>query len=188
MYSRYAQRFLKQTGTVQLMDDLAERGPGTIMLGGGNPAAIPALQPIFRQAMQDIMRDGDAFDRMLGDYSGPKGHSQFIQALAAYLREQVGLDVTDKNIALTNGSQTSFGLLFNCFAGMMENPERKRILIPMVPEYIGYADQDVSGERLVESKLPKLKMLPNDFYQYHIALSNQDCTNKRAFHSKHFCL
>lgn len=177
-YSRYAQRFLKQTGTVQLMDDLAARAPGTIMLGGGNPAAIPSLQPVFRKAMQEIMSESDTFDRMLGDYSGPKGYSQFIQALAAYLREQVGLEVTDKNIALTNGSQTSFGVLFNSFAGVMENAESKKILIPMVPEYIGYADQGVSGESLVESKLPKLEMLPNDFYQYHIDFDALDIDDR----------
>ena len=36
--SRFARRFVRPTGALELMQDLGGAGPGVHMLGGGNPA------------------------------------------------------------------------------------------------------------------------------------------------------
>jgi alanine-alpha-ketoisovalerate/valine-pyruvate aminotransferase len=36
-------------------------------------------------------------------------------------------------------------LLFNLLAGRMPDGSRKKILLPLVPEYIGYSDQGIDG-------------------------------------------
>ena len=38
--SRFARRFVRPTGALELMEDLGSAGPGVHMLGGGNPARI----------------------------------------------------------------------------------------------------------------------------------------------------
>ena len=77
---------------------------------------------------------------MFGDYSPPQGEGGFIDALAGLLRHEYGWDLGPENIALTSGSQLSFFMLFNLFAGATGEGTRKKILLPLSPEYIGYTD------------------------------------------------
>jgi valine--pyruvate aminotransferase len=48
--SDFGERFQGYSGITHLMDDLAEglAQPGTVMLGGGNPAAIPEVMSVNR--------------------------------------------------------------------------------------------------------------------------------------------
>ena len=56
-FSNFATRYQKGSGTVQLMEDLgrATTAKGAIcQLGGGNPAHIPEVEAILREAMADV--------------------------------------------------------------------------------------------------------------------------------------
>ena len=86
------------------------------MLGGGNHARIPAVQSAFRDAMNALLEDGNRFDLLIGDYDGPQGNAAFIEAVADLLNQQHGWSISPNNIALTNGSQSSFFVLFNNIA------------------------------------------------------------------------
>jgi valine--pyruvate aminotransferase len=46
---------------------------------------------------------------------------------------------------VTCGGQTAFYFLFNLLAGEMPDGTHRKILLPLVPEYIGYANQGVHG-------------------------------------------
>ena len=141
--SDFANRFSAGTATVQLMEDLgAAMSGGSVlaMLGGGNPADIPEAQVFFQECMQRIVADRRRFANILGDYGPPKGDAAFIAALAEMLSRQCGWDLTPEHIALTSGSQSAFFILFNMLGGDFPDGRRRRILLPMVPEYIGYGD------------------------------------------------
>lgn len=170
--SKYASRFLESSGTVKLMEDLAAAKSDSLMLGGGNPAHIPEVQIAFRDAMREIVNDSERFAVMLGDYSGPEGDAGFISLLADYLSEYFGHKITTDNIVLTNGSQASFGVLFNCLAGEQSDGSLKRILLPMVPEYIGYGDQHLGSHSIIESRLPEIELLADGMFKYRIAKEN----------------
>ena len=49
-FSKFGEKFNRYSGITRLMDDLNDglRTPGAIMLGGGNPAAIPAMLDYFQ--------------------------------------------------------------------------------------------------------------------------------------------
>ncbi len=133
-----------RSGILDLMDDLGQAmttDPGMRMLGGGNPAHIPEVDAAWRQRMKAIMEDGDALEKMLGNYDPPRGNPHFISALAACLNKANGWHLTPENIAITAGGQTAFFYLFNLLAGRMKHGRIHRILLPLVPEYIGYANQ-----------------------------------------------
>ncbi len=166
--SKYARRFKHRSGTVKLMEDLAAADSQSLMLGGGNPAHIPQVQAIFRECLQDITADSRQFAAMLGDYSGPEGDAVFIEALANYLSDFFGHSLSADNIVLTNGSQASFGVLFNCFAGEQIDGSFKRILLPMVPEYIGYSDQHLGSQPIIESRAATIEQLSDDFFKYRV--------------------
>ena len=142
--SAYGRRLLGDSGTRSLMDDLGEiaAAGGAIMnLGGGSPSLIPAAEAVFRRHMESLLRREGAFERAIGLYGGPEGDRDFANALAGLLQREVGWEVTARNIALTNGSQSAFLPLFNLLAGPMgDGRPARRILLPLSPEYIGYAD------------------------------------------------
>ncbi len=125
---------------------LAESSGTMRMLGGGNPALIPGVQALWRQRMEEILADGDRLDRMLTVYDPPKGNSRFALAMAGFLQREYGWNVGAEHIAITSGGQTAFFYLFNLLAGEFAGGRRKRVLLPVVPEYIGYAAQGLGPD------------------------------------------
>lgn len=85
-------------------------------------------------------------EKMLSNYDPPRGNPRFLEAIAGLFRENFGWDISAKNVAITPGGQTAFFFLFNALAGKFQDGSRKKILLPLVPEYIGYANQSVSGD------------------------------------------
>lgn len=167
--SKFGKKFTSRSGILQLMDDLgkAMAGGNMLSLGGGNPAHIPEMEAIWRREMSRIMQNGSEFEAMLGNYTTPQGDSDFISATVAFLNRQYHWNITSKNIAVLGGSQTSFYFLFNMLAGKMEDGSSKKILFPIVPEYIGYADQGIDHQVFQGTK-PKIAHLDKHTYKYGI--------------------
>ncbi|QHI70685.1 valine--pyruvate transaminase [Tichowtungia aerotolerans] len=167
--SKFGQKFTRGAGITQLMDDLgaAMAGGDMLMLGGGNPAHIPEVQKIFRERMESILAESGAFESMIGNYDGSRGNAAFVDALAEMLRESFGWDIGPENIALTNGSQSAFFSLFNLFAGEMPDGSKKKILFPLTPEYIGYADAGLSDD-FFAAKRPSIELLGDRLFKYHV--------------------
>ena len=153
--SALGRRLTDESGTRSLMDDLgavAAAGGGIMNLGGGNPSLIPAAEDVFRARMQAFMQRDGAFERAVGSYDGPEGDRGFARAVAQLLRREYGWEVSERNIALTNGSQAAFLALFNLLAGPGEDGRMRRILLPLSPEYIGYADLGLAPGMLVSRR------------------------------------
>ncbi len=161
--------FSPENGVLQLMEDLGESlesKTNMMMLGGGNPASIPKMQEIFRQEMQTLLNTRNEFESILGNYGGPQGRRGFIDQLASMLCQELGWAITHRNIAICNGSQSSFSTLFRLFSGSFPDGSIRKILFPITPEYIGY-DNTVDPS-CFESKRPAIHHHPNDdlFFKY----------------------
>ncbi len=94
-FSKFGEKFNQYSGITQLMDDLNDglRTPGAIMLGGGNPAAIPAMLEYFHQASENMLSNGELL-AALANYDGPQGKDVFVKALARLLKDTyVGISV-----------------------------------------------------------------------------------------------
>lgn len=167
-FSTFGEKFNRYSGITQLMDDLNDglRTPGAIMLGGGNPATIPEMLDYFRLTTEEMLADGSLLAGMT-NYDGPQGKDVFISALAKLLRDTYGWDITEKNISLTNGSQSGFFYLFNLFAGKQPDGSFKKILLPLAPEYIGYGDAGIDEDIFV-SYHPEIELLDNGLFKYHV--------------------
>ena len=151
-FSAFGEKLTGHSGILELMHDLGHAmtvATHLRMLGGGNPAAVPALQALVRQRMVELMADGDTFDRMLANYEPPQGSPHFLRALAALLRRTFGWDIGPQNIAITCGGQSAYFYLFNLLAGKFTDGRRRKILLPLAPEYIGYADQGLEEDMFV---------------------------------------
>ncbi|PSW01383.1 valine--pyruvate transaminase [Photobacterium lipolyticum] len=167
-FSTFGDKFARYSGITQLMDDLNDglRNPDAIMLGGGNPAQIPAMVDYFNGVAKEMLDTGELTAAMT-NYDGPQGKNTFLNALADLLRETYDWDITAKNIALTNGSQSAFFNLFNLLAGDFPDGSRKKILLPLAPEYIGYGDSGLSDDMFISYR-PEICLLDNGQFKYHI--------------------
>ncbi len=151
-FSLAGQKLTGRSGILELMDDLGRAmtiEPDMRMLGGGNPAAVPEMQALLRKRMHELVEDGHALDRMLGNYDPPQGNPRFLRALAGLLQRTFGWDIGPENLAITTGGQSAFFYLFNLLAGRFANGRQRKVLLPLAPEYIGYADQGLEGELFV---------------------------------------
>ncbi|MEC7939568.1 MAG: valine--pyruvate transaminase [Pseudomonadota bacterium] len=167
-FSKFGEKFNRYSGITRLMDDLNDglRTPGAIMLGGGNPAAIPAMLDYFSQASADMLASGELIAALV-NYDGPQGKDSFIKSLAAMLKETYGWDISEKNISLTNGSQSGFFYLFNLLAGQQPDGSHKKILLPIAPEYIGYGDAGIDDDIFI-SYHPEIELLESRQFKYHV--------------------
>lgn len=169
-FSKTGQKLTSRSGILELMNDLGRamtEWPDMLMLGGGNPAAVPAIQKIWREQMAALLTEGAAFDRMLGNYDPPQGNPRFINALAALLKREFGWSVEPGNIAVTNGGQSAFFFLFNLLARNHADGRKRKILLPLSPEYIGYADQGFDEDIFVACR-PEITWPAAHVFKYRI--------------------
>ena len=170
-FSDFGERFGKYSAITHLMDDLSEglSREDMIMLGGGNPAAIPEVIDAFKDAAQSLLDNGQLMQAFT-NYDASQGKLAFLESLADYFNRQYQWNITRDNIALTHGSQAAFFSLFNSFAGR-KGKQHKHVLLPITPEYIGYADLGIE-EGLFVSQNPIIEQLPDQMFKYHIDFEN----------------
>lgn len=150
-----------------LGEALASGGDRMRMLGGGQPAHIPEIDRLWRRRMEEIIAAPGELEHMLGNYEGPAGNNPFRTAVAALFRKEFGWKLGPENIAITAGGQTAFFFLFNSLAGRFADGRRKRILLPLVPEYIGYANQSIGGD-LFRATKPRWEITGEHEFKYRV--------------------
>ena len=177
--SKFSQKFLGDCGILRLMDDLGRfvGQEGVMMLGGGNPSHIPEVQQIFRERMGRILDSESDFEKLVGNYDGPAGNADFISALVDFFNEEYGWQIGPQHIALTNGSQTAFFMLFNMLAGTYPDGSHKKILLPLAPEYIGYADVGLVDDLFTAQK-PQINFLGDHLFKYSVDFDALDITDE----------
>ncbi|MEL0648480.1 valine--pyruvate transaminase [Pseudoalteromonas agarivorans] len=160
-YSNFGTKFTQPNGITQLMEDLgsanSSNNPNIVMLGGGNPAQVPHVNAVFLDELQKLVASNKV-SQVFGLYDGPTGNDEFRAALAKQLNSEFAWGLTADNVALGNGSQANFFVLFNMLAGEMPDGSHKRILFPLAPEYVGYADQGLADDMFVAIK-PDIEIL-----------------------------
>ncbi len=171
--SEFGTKFTQEAGINSLMEDLghALADGNMIMMGGGNPGLVPEVQELFQKELRRITDQPEEFRKLTGIYDPPQGKKQFIQTLARLLQDQYGWPIGLENIALTNGSQSAFFILFNMFAGRYPDGRLKKVQLPMTPEYIGYADAGLTQDFFVSNR-PSIEMLDEHRFKYHVDFDN----------------
>lgn len=165
MFSDFGKKLTGESGILTLMEDLGKPLPEGVKaypLGGGNPAQIPEVEKLYRTEMEKILKDSRRFEDLIGKYDGPQGNNYFIECVAEYLSSSFGWNVKPENIAVCNGSQSACFYLFNLFSGTSTREDgtsvKKTVLFPLVPEYVGYADQGIETDTFAS--------IPSRFEEY----------------------
>lgn len=169
--SNFGERLGLDSGIGELMEDLgqalASGDADLCMLGGGQPSHIPEIDRVWQQRFQAIAGDPDQVVRMLGDYGPPGGDPSFRESVAKLFRQTYGWPITAEHVCVTAGGQAAFFLLLNALAGRFGDGSLKRVLLPIIPEYIGYADQSTSHDFFVGVK-PRIDLLGKHGFKYSV--------------------
>lgn len=182
-FSEFGQHLGGPTGIQSLMDDLTEalgqNDTSYIMLGGGNPAHIEEFEALIASKLQNIASNKEKLRQFIGIYDPPAGNIAFRQQIAALLRENFHWPIDENNISLTHGSQHSFFLLFNSLAGRFSNGSSKKILLPIVPEYIGYWDIGLD-DNFFACASAKISYPSDHRFKYHVDFDHLPLTTDIA--------
>lgn len=180
--SAVGEKLSADAGIVELMDDLAialSENPDIILMGGGNPARIEPVELALKGYLEQILDDSNERYRLLGLYQAPQGELGFRKDLARFLQRQFGWKVTEKNIALANGSQSAFFLLLNMLAGETNDGGQRHIHLPLSPEYLGYRDVGL-GEDFFRATQPEIDLLEDRQFKYRVNFGALDIADNAA--------
>ena len=180
--SQFGQKFAGPTGIVELMDDLGSalnENPEMIFMGGGNPARIPEVEAVFKRRLESVLQDSAQLHSLMGVYQSPQGDKQFLTEIAALLKKQFGWNLSERNIAVSNGSQPAFFILYNMLAGQMADGSHRSVHLPLAPEYIGYTDIGLT-DRFFTATRPEIELLDNSLFKYHVDFSQLKINQQTA--------
>lgn len=180
--SLFAKRFTGQSGIVTLMEDLGDALNSNlemIFMGGGNPAHIPAVESILAKHLQRITADSHKFHKLIGEYQPPQGDPGFLSVLVGFLNQQYGWKLTENNVAVCNGGQTGFFTLFNMLASEDDQGDHKTVVLPIVPDYLGYADAGLQASMFIGTR-PHIKLLKEPYFKYEIDFEGLEIGNNTA--------
>lgn len=181
--SEFGQRLCGGSGIGELMDDLGHalaKASGHVrMLGGGQPAHIPEMDALWRRRLEEISQGAGQLEHMLGNYEPPSGNLAFREALADLFRRELGWAIGAENVAVTVGGQTAFFFLFNALAGRFRDGRHKKILLPLVPEYIGYANQSIGGD-LFRGVKPRIDLTGPHEFKYRVDFDSLEVNDEIA--------
>jgi valine--pyruvate aminotransferase len=172
--STFGTKFAGESGIVELMDDLSSalsHNPDMIFMGGGNPGRLPAVEAVFQRRLEAILADPARRHGLFGVYQAPQGELDFRLQLAGFLNRQFDWGLGADNIAISNGSQSAFFVLYNMFAGVMPDGGRRSIHLPLAPEYIGYGDIGLSNDFFTATR-PSIERLDDHLFKYHVDFSH----------------
>ena len=178
--SQFGTKFCAPTGIVELMDDLGtalNENPDMIFMGGGNPGRIPEAEAIFKARLETVLADPAQLHSLMGIYQSPQGDKVFREQIASLLKKEFGWDLSERNIAISNGSQSAFFILYNMLAGAMPDGSSRSIHLPLAPEYIGYGDIGLTRDFFTATR-PEIELMDNNLFKYHVDFSKLDVTEQ----------
>ncbi|MBD2509093.1 valine--pyruvate transaminase [Nostoc muscorum FACHB-395] len=144
------------TGVRAIMKDIIETlrggaGQQFINLSAGNPLILPEVEQLWRDCTAQLLASPE-YGEVVCRYGSSQGYAPLIQAIANDFNKRYGLNLSDRNILITPGSQTLYFYAVNSFGGYTPSGELKQIVLPLSPDYTGYGGLSLVPKALTAYK------------------------------------
>jgi valine--pyruvate aminotransferase len=144
------------TGVRAIMKDIIETlkaraGQELINLSAGNPLILPEVEQLWRDYTAELLASSE-YGEVVCRYGSSQGYAPLIEAIAKDFNQRYGLNLTERNILITPGSQSLYFYAANAFGGYTSNGELKQIVLPLSPDYTGYGGVCLFPEALLAYK------------------------------------
>jgi len=170
------------TGVRAIMKDIdetlrANTGQELNNLSAGNPLILPEVEQLWRDCTQELLASSE-YGEVVCRYGSSQGYAPLVTAVVEDFNHRYGLNLTDRNILITPGSQTLYFYAANAFGGYTSDCELKQIVLPLSPDYTGYGGVCLAPEALVAYK-PALDIdIPAHRFKYRPDFSQLSITEK----------
>ncbi|RUR86608.1 valine--pyruvate transaminase [Chlorogloeopsis fritschii PCC 9212] len=144
------------TGVRAIMKDIIETlragaGQQFINLSAGNPLILPEVEQLWRDCTAELLASSE-YGEVVCRYGSSQGYAPLIEAIADDFNKRYGLNLSDRNILVTPGSQSLYFYAANAFGGYTNSGELKQIVLPLSPDYTGYGGVCLFPEALIAYK------------------------------------
>jgi valine--pyruvate aminotransferase len=144
------------TGVRAIMKDINETlraGAGQELnnLSAGNPLILPEVEQLWRDCTAELLASPE-YGEVVCRYGSSQGYAPLIEAIANDFNKRYGLNLSDRNILITPGSQSLYFYAANSFGGYTTSGELKQIVLPLSPDYTGYGGVCLVPEALIAYK------------------------------------
>jgi valine--pyruvate aminotransferase len=144
------------TGVRAIMKDIVETlkasgGQELYNLSAGNPLILPEVEQLWRDCTADLLSSPE-YGEVVCRYGSSQGYAPLITALVKDFNQRYGLNLTDRNVLITAGSQSLYFYAANAFGGHTDDGELKQIVLPLSPDYTGYGGVCLFPEALIAYK------------------------------------
>ncbi len=149
------------TGVRAIMKDIdetlrASQGRELINLSAGNPVILPEVEQLWRDCTAQLLASPE-YGEVVCRYGSSRGYQPLIEAIAKDFNQRYGLNLSDRNILITPGSQALYFYAANAFGGYASDGNLRQIVLPLSPEYTGYGGVSLTPEAIVAYK-PSLEI------------------------------
>jgi valine--pyruvate aminotransferase len=168
--TRFGEQMSHLTGVRAIMKDIietlqAEQGQEFINLSAGNPVILPEVEQLWRDCTAELLASPE-YGEVVCRYGSSQGYQPLIEAVRDDFNRRYGLNLSDRNILITPGSQSIYFYAANSFGGYTEDGKLKRIVLPLSPDYTGYGGVSLVKEALISYK-PTLEVdVANHQFKY----------------------
>ncbi|MGI8501761.1 MAG: valine--pyruvate transaminase [Hassallia sp.] len=154
--SKIGDQMSNLTGVRAIMKDINETlragaGQQFINLSAGNPLILPEVEQLWRDCTADLLASSE-YGEVVCRYGSSQGYAPLVEAIANDFNKRYGLNLTERNILLTPGSQSLYFYAANVFGGYTTNGDLKEIILPLSPDYTGYGGVTLCAEALIAYK------------------------------------
>jgi valine--pyruvate aminotransferase len=154
--SQFGSQMSQLTGVRAIMKDIIEtlrnsEGKEFINLSAGNPVILPEVEQLWRDCTQELL-DSDEYGDVVCRYGSSQGYTPLIEAIAEDFNTRYGLELSDRHILITGGSQALYLYAANAFGGYTTSGELKQVVLPLCPDYTGYGGVSLTPEALLAYK------------------------------------
>ena len=129
----------------------AGAGQEFINLSAGNPLILPEVEQLWRDCTAQLLASPE-YGEVVCRYGSSQGYAPFVEAIVNDFNKRYGLNLSDRNILITPGSQTLYFYAANTFAGYTPSGELKQIVLPLCPDYTGYGGICLVPKALIAHK------------------------------------
>lgn len=154
--SQFGSQMSQLTGVRAIMKDIIEtlrnsEGRKFINLSAGNPVILPEVEQLWRDCTQKLL-DSDEYGEVVCRYGSSQGYTPLIEAIVQDFNTRYGLELSDRHILITGGSQALYLYAANAFGGYTTSGELKQVVLPLCPDYTGYGGVSLTPEALLAYK------------------------------------
>lgn len=154
--SKIGDQMSNLTGVRAIMKDINETlragaGQQFINLSAGNPLILPEVEQLWRDCTAQLLASSE-YGEVVCRYGSSQGYAPLVEAIANDFNKRYGLNLTERNILLTPGSQSLYFYAANVFGGYTSSGDLKEIVLPLSPDYTGYGGVTLCAEALIAYK------------------------------------